>query len=75
MADVENTQETVEEPKPNPYNAKKSWHTEDVMPKEGLTAESLFVAPRPGKDEGDPRPWCPSTIPLRTLWGDQLMRV
>ena len=53
MADVENTQETVEEPKPNPYNAKKSWHTEDVMPKEGLTAESLFVAPRPEKDEGD----------------------
>ena len=38
MADVENTQETVEEPKPNPYNAKKSWHTEYVMQKEGLTA-------------------------------------
>lgn len=23
------------------------------MPKEGLTADSLFVAPRPEKDEGD----------------------
>ena len=53
MAKVENIQETVEEPTPNPYNAKKSWHTEDVMPKEGLTADSLFVAPRPEKDEGD----------------------
>jgi hypothetical protein len=53
MAKVENIQETVEEPTPNPYNAKKSWHTEDVMPKEGLSADSLFVAPRPEKDEGD----------------------
>ena len=53
MAKVENIQETVEEPTPNPYNAKKPWHTEDVMPKEGLTADSLFVAPRPEKDEGD----------------------
>ena len=53
MAKVENIQETVEEPTPNPYNAKKSWHTEDVMPKEGLTADSLFVAPSPEKDEGD----------------------
>jgi hypothetical protein len=53
MAKVENVQETVEEPTPNPYNAKKPWHTEDVMPKEGLTADSLFVAPRPEKDEGD----------------------
>ena len=43
MADVENTQETVEEPKPNPYNAKKSWHTEDVMPKEGLTAKVYLL--------------------------------
>jgi len=53
MAKVENIQETVEEPTPNPYNAKKPWHTEDVMPKEGLSADSLFVAPRPEKDEGD----------------------
>ena len=54
MAEVENTQETVEETKPNPYNAKKSWHTDDVMPKESqLTAESLFVAPQPEKVEGD----------------------
>ena len=53
MAKVENIQETVEEPTPNPYNAKKSWHTEDVMPKEGLTADSLFVAPKPEKEKGD----------------------
>ena len=53
MAKVENVQETVEEPTPNPYNAKKSWHTEDVMPKEGLTADSLFVAPKPEKEKGD----------------------
>ena len=53
MAKVENIQETVEEPTPNPYNAKKSWHTEDVMPKDGLTAASLFVAPKPEKEKGD----------------------
>ena len=47
MAEVENIQETVEEPKPNPYNQKKSWQTDDVMPKEGKTATSLFVAPQP----------------------------
>ena len=40
-------------PIPNPYNAKKSWHTDAVMPKEGLTAESLFVAPQPKQEEGD----------------------
>jgi hypothetical protein len=31
---------------------KKSWHTEDVMPKESFeTAESLFVAPQPQQEE------------------------
>ena len=41
-------------PVPNPYNARKSWHTDEVMPKEGLTAESLFVAPRPEpQEQGD----------------------
>jgi len=46
MAEVENIQETVEEPKPNPYNQRKSWQTDDVMPKEGNAADSLFVAPQ-----------------------------
>ncbi len=32
-------------PIPNPYNQKKSWHTDDVMPKEGKSADSLFVDP------------------------------
>jgi len=47
MAEVENIQETVEEPKPNPYNQQKAWQTDDVMPKEGNAADSLFVAPQP----------------------------
>ena len=55
MTDNENvaSEEAQNEPVPNPYNMKKSWHTEDVMPKEGLTAESLFVAPQPKQEEGD----------------------
>ena len=56
MTDNENvasTEEAQNEPVPNPYNMKKSWHTEDVMPKEGLTADSLFVAPRPEQEESD----------------------
>jgi len=43
---VASAEEAQNEPVPNPYNARKSWHTDDVMPKEGLTAESLFVAPQ-----------------------------
>lgn len=43
---VASTEEAQNEPVPNPYNARKPWHTDDVMPKEGLTAESLFVAPQ-----------------------------
>ena len=57
MAKVENKNETIEKPKPNPYNLKKSWHTDDVMPTGGVeTADSLFVAPKAEvttSDEGD----------------------
>lgn len=48
---VTSAEEARNEPVPNPYNAKKSWHTEDVMPKATLTAESLFVAPQPQQEE------------------------
>jgi len=49
---VASAEEAQNEPVPNPYNAKKSWHTDDVMPKTGLSAESLFVAPQqPEKEE------------------------
>ena len=48
---VTSAEEARNEPVPNPYNAKKSWHTEDVMPKATLTAESLFVAPQPAQQE------------------------
>ena len=50
---VASTEEAQNEPVPNPYNMRKSWHTEDVMPKEGLTAESLFVEPQPQQEESD----------------------
>ena len=52
---VASAEEAQNEPVPNPYNAKKSWHTDDVMPKTGLSAESLFVAPETAKqvEEGD----------------------
>ena len=43
---VASNEEATNEPVPNPYNMKKSWHTEDVMPKVGLSADSLFVEPR-----------------------------
>ena len=48
MTDNENVasnEEAQNEPVPNPYNMKKSWHTDDVMPKASQTAESLFVDP------------------------------
>ena len=35
---VTSTEEVQNEPVPNPYNMRKSWHTEDVMPKEGISA-------------------------------------
>ena len=50
---VASAEEAQNEPVPNPYNARKSWHTDDVMPKEGLTAESLFVAPQTKQEERD----------------------
>ena len=55
MTENENvtSEEARNEPVPNPYNARKSWHTDDVMPKTGLTAESLFVAPQPKQEEDD----------------------
>ncbi len=52
MAKVENKNETIEEPKPNPYNMNKSWHTDDVMPRGNVeNADSLFVAPQPKQEE------------------------
>ena len=51
---VASAEEAQNEPVPNPYNARKSWHTEDVMPKATQTAESLFVTPQqPEKEESD----------------------
>ena len=44
---VASTEEAKNEPVPNPYNMRKSWHTEDVMPKGNVdSADSLFVEPR-----------------------------
>ena len=46
MANVNEQERTVEEPKPNLYNQRKSWHTPDVMPTDNpQTADSLFVEP------------------------------
>ena len=42
---VASNEEAQNEPVPNPYNQRKSWHTDDVMPKTSQTAESLFVDP------------------------------
>tara|TARA_R110002167_G_scaffold170284_1_gene368209 strand:- start:442 stop:1329 length:888 start_codon:yes stop_codon:yes gene_type:complete len=51
MTDNENVTsvEVQNEPVPNPYNQKKSWQTDNVMPKEGKTATSLFVEPQPAE--------------------------
>ena len=56
MTDNENVASSEEaqenRPVPNPYNLKKSWHTDDVMPTGGVeTADSLFVAPQPAQQE------------------------
>ena len=46
MANVNEQERTVEEPKPTLYNQRKSWHTPDVMPTDNpQTADSLFVEP------------------------------
>ena len=42
MTEVEQIQEETVEATPNPYNQNKSWHTDEVMPKHGDTAEGLF---------------------------------
>tara|TARA_R110002012_G_scaffold40699_1_gene112067 strand:- start:3 stop:884 length:882 start_codon:yes stop_codon:yes gene_type:complete len=39
------SEEASNEATPNPYNKKKTWHTDSVMPKEGQAADSLFVQP------------------------------
>jgi hypothetical protein len=54
MAEVENIQEESVEPTPNPYNLKKDWHTDDVMPKHGETAEGLFFEKPQAKYEPEP---------------------
>ena len=54
MAEVENIQEESVEPTPNPYNLKKDWHTDDVMPKHGETAEGLFFEKPQAKSEPEP---------------------
>ena len=50
MTDNENVasnEEATNEPVPNPYNMRKSWHTEEVMPTANVdSANSLFVEPR-----------------------------
>ena len=56
MTDNENVASSEEaqenRPVPNPYNLKKSWHTDDVMPTGGVeTADSLFVAPQPAQQK------------------------
>ena len=56
MTDKENVASSEEaqenRPVPNPYNLKKSWHTDDVMPQGNVeNADSLFVAPQPAQQE------------------------
>jgi len=44
---VASNEEATNEPVPNPYNMRKTWHTEDVMPAANVdSANSLFVEPR-----------------------------
>ena len=44
---VASNEEATNEPVPNPYNMRKSWHTEEVMPQGNVdSANSLFVEPR-----------------------------
>lgn len=54
MAEVENIQEESVEPTPNPYNLKKDWHTDDVMPKHGETADGLFFEKPQAKSDPEP---------------------
>ena len=52
MTEVEQIQEETVEATPNPYNQNKSWHTDEVMPKHGDTAEGLFFE-RPQAQSGE----------------------
>lgn len=54
MAEVENIQDESVEPTPNPYNLKKDWHTDDVMPKHGETAEGLFFEKPQAPSKSEP---------------------
>ena len=50
MTDNENvasTEEAKNEPVPNPYNMKKTWHTEDVMPAANVDSCLLYTSPSP----------------------------
>ena len=54
MTEVEQIQEETVEATPNPYNQNKSWHTDEVMPKHGDTAEGLFFErPQVSSEEGE----------------------
>ena len=54
MTEVEQIQEETVEATPNPYNQNKSWHTDEVMPKHGDTAEGLlFERPQVSSEEGE----------------------
>ena len=54
MAEVENIQEESVDPTPNPYNLKKDWHTDEVMPKHGENAEGMFFEKPQVKSEPEP---------------------
>ena len=52
MANVNTQENPVDEQKPNLYNQRKSWHTEDVMPTDNpASADSLFIEPTTSNPE------------------------
>ena len=52
MANVNTQENPVDEQKPNLYNQRKSWHTEDVMPTDNpASADSLFIEPTASNTE------------------------
>ena len=62
------SEEAQDKPVPNPYNLKKSWHTEDVMPTGGVeTAESLFVAPAEKVDDQQEEPKAKKATPYKKV--------
>lgn len=38
----------------NPYNMRKSWHTDDVMPRHLQNADSGLFVPNPDSNKGEP---------------------